>query len=292
MLLGCHLSIAGGLEKAIEQAESLDINALQIFSRNARTWKITHLKPEQIEIFRKAWTASRVEYIVIHTSYLINLASPKEDVYQKSIEALKDEILRAGQLGIPHVNTHVGEHLQSGIDAGLTRIACALDEVFQSSEAKNFPEVQVLLENDAGSGSALGVRFEELGRIIDNVRHSERLSVCFDTCHGFAAGYDFTSKEGLTAMLKEFDDKIGLDRLKLIHVNDSKHPLGSRRDRHEHIGQGYLGREAFELIVNHPQLRDLPFVLETPKAADEEDKLNSDMDIINLNRVRSLRREQ
>lgn len=292
VLLGCHLSIAGGLEKSIEQAEKLEINALQIFSRNARTWKITHLKPEQIELFRQKWEASRVEYINIHTSYLINLGSPKEEVFQKSIEALKDEILRSGQLGIPHVNTHVGEHLGSGVDTGLARIVTALNEVLAGPEAEQYPDVLVLLENDAGSGSALGVRFEEMGAIIDNVKHPERLCVCFDTCHGHAAGYDFTSEDGLAAMLAEFDEKIGLKRLKLIHVNDSKNPLGSRKDRHEHIGKGQIGEKAFELIVNHPKLKDLPFVLETPKSADEDEKLNSEMDIVNLGTMRRLRHEK
>ncbi len=289
MLLGCHLSIAGGLDQAIVQAQELFINALQIFSHNARSWHSKTLKPEEIGVFAQKRRSSALEYVVIHTSYLINLASPKEEVYRRSIQALCEEIQRAGQLGIPHVNTHVGAHLGAGIETGLERVVRALDEVLQSPQAEEHPQVMILLENDAGEGSSLGVRFEELGFILDNVEQPERLGVCFDTCHGYAAGYDFTSAEGLEAMLQELDHALDLERLRLIHVNDSKHPLGSRRDRHEHIGQGQIGLMGFKLIVNHPHLRALPFILETPKAEHESRRLNSDMDIINLSTIRSLR---
>lgn len=290
MFLGCHLSIAGGLHKAIERAEELGTNALQIFSHNARSWTIKPLSEGDARKFRQAQSESSVEYVVIHTSYLINLASPKEDVYRKSVEALREEIERAGRLDIPHVNTHVGAHLGSGVEAGLQRIARALDEVFRSPEAHDHPDVLVLLENDAGTGTSLGATFDELGAIIDNTREGERLGVCFDTCHGYAAGYDFTSAEGLEEILGTLERKVGLERLKLIHVNDSKHPLGSRKDRHEHIGRGRIGREGFRRLVNHSRLRDLPFVLETPKADTEREKLNSDMDPVNLEAIRELRK--
>jgi len=244
-----------------------------------------------VERFRQTRQKSSLEYIVIHTSYLINLASPKPDVYRKSIRALCDEVQRAGQLGIFHINTHVGAHLGIGVEAGLERVIRALDEVLQSPQAQAHPGVMILLENDAGEGSSLGVRFEELGTILDNVQQSERLGVCFDTCHGFAAGYDLTSPEGSKAMLDELKRTIGLKRLQLIHANDSKHPLGARRDRHEHIGRGQIGLAGFKLLVNHPELRDLPFILETPKADHESEKLNSAMDRINLNTLRNLREE-
>ncbi|OGF57689.1 MAG: hypothetical protein A2Z21_05425 [Candidatus Fraserbacteria bacterium RBG_16_55_9] len=291
MLLGCHLSISGGLHQAVAQAEELGINALQIFSHNARSWHLKDLQPKELEAFKQERSKSSLEYVVIHTSYLINLASPKEDVYSKSIQALREEVRRAGQLGIPHVNTHVGAHVGTGIEAGLKRIVQALDEVFNSPEARECPDVMILLENDAGEGTSLGVRFEELRVILDNVKQSERLGVCFDTCHGYAAGYDFTSPKGLDEMLNELDREIDLERLKLIHTNDSKHPLGARRDRHEHIGRGQIGLSGFQLIVNHPKLRNLPFILETPKAADEAEKLNSAMDIINISTMRSLRED-
>jgi deoxyribonuclease-4 len=289
MLLGCHLSISGGLHRAFEQAKKLEINAMQIFSHNARSWKFSALTPEEIEQFKRAWTESPVEYIVIHTSYLINLASPKRNVYYGSIHALKKEIERAGQLGIPHVNTHVGAHLGIGAQEGLRRIARALDQALEGPEAETHPSVMILLENDAGTGTSLGAKFEELGTILDNVKHPERLGVCFDTCHGFAAGYDFRTPEGLEAVLREMDRAFGLEKLKLIHANDSRYPLGSRKDRHEHLGRGHIGLEGFRLVVNHPKLRDLPFILETPKADEEEDKLDSEMDVVNLNTIRSLR---
>lgn len=292
MLLGCHLSIGGGLYKAIERAEELGINALQIFSHSARSWQMKPLSDGDAEEFRTAWAESSVEYVVVHTSYLINLASPKEEIYAKSIDALRGEISRAGRLGISHVNTHVGAHLRTGVEAGIERIVRALDEVLTSSEAEAHPGVKLLLENDAGAGTSLGARFDELAVIIDNGSNPERLGVCFDTCHGFAAGYDFTTDHGLEAMLQQLDRAVGVERLKLVHVNDSTHPRGSRKDRHEHIGQGQIGLEGFRLLVNHPSLRDLPFVLETPKAPHEGNKLNSDMDPVNLRTIRELRGEE
>ncbi len=291
MLLGCHLSIAGGLHRVFEQAQKLDINAVQLFSHNARSWRLEPLTPEEVERFQQAWRASPVEYVVIHTSYLINLASPKRNVYYGSIHALRKEIERAGQLGIRHVNTHVGAHLGVGVEEGLRRVARALAQALESEEAEGHPDVMVLLENDAGAGTSLGARFEELGAILDNLppRLRARVGVCFDTCHGFAAGYDFRTPEGLSQTLKAMDRAFGLERLKLVHVNDSKHPLGSRKDRHEHIGRGHIGLEGFRLVVNHPKLRALPFILETPKADDEAEKLDSEMDVVNLNTIRSLR---
>lgn len=289
MLIGCHLSIAGGLHKAIERAEDLETNALQIFSHNARSWTMKPLDEHEPRKFQETQADGPVDYVVIHTSYLINLASPKADVYAKSVDALKKEIERAGQLGIPHVNTHVGKHLDTGVDAGIETIIAAINDVLASDVAQQYPEVLVVLENDAGQGTALGSTFEELGRIIDGVEHDERLAVCFDTCHGLAAGFDFRSEQGLDEMLHEVDGTVGLDRLVLLHINDSKHPLGSRKDRHEHIGRGHIGLDGFRPIVNHPQTRDLPFVLETPKEDSESEKLNSNMDPVNLQAIRDLR---
>ena len=289
LLLGAHLSISGGLENAVISAKELDMNAIQIFSHNARSWRWKELDENAINVFKKEWDASGVEYIVVHTSYLINLASPKEDVYEKSVQNLKDEVIRAGQLGIGHINTHVGKHLETGIDAGIEKIVAALNEVFRDPEVQKYPDVLVLLENDAGTGSTIGVKFSALGQIIDQVEMPERLGVCFDTCHGFAAGYDFSTPEKLEAMLAELEAAIDIDKFKLIHTNDSKHPLDSRKDRHEHIGKGYIGEEAFKLIINHPKTRDLPFILETPKAPDENDKLNSDMDPVNMATIMRLR---
>ncbi len=289
MLIGCHLSIAGGLHKAIERAEALETNALQIFSHNARSWTMKPLDNQEPHQFQENQQNGPVDYVVIHTSYLINLASPKEDVYAKSVDALAKEIERAGLLGIPHVNTHVGKHLEAGVDAGIDTIIGAINAVLDSDVAQQHPDVMIVLENDAGQGTALGSTFDELGRVIDGVDRDDRLAVCFDTCHGLAAGYDFRSDDGLDDMLAEIDDTVGLDRLVLLHVNDSKHPLGSFKDRHEHIGRGHIGLDGFRPIVNHPQTRDLPFVLETPKEDSEAEKLDSNMDPINLQAIRDLR---
>ena len=289
MLIGCHLSIAGGLHKALDRAADLDANALQIFSHNARSWNFKPLEDDGPQKFRDTQENGPVDYVVIHTSYLINLASPKADVYEKSVDALKKEIERAGLLGIPHVNTHVGKHLDAGVDAGIETIIGAINTVLDSHVAQEYPDVQIVLENDAGQGTALGKTFEELGRVIDGVDRDERLAVCFDTCHGWAAGYDFRSDAGLDELLDEVDETVGLDRLVLLHVNDSKHPLGSFKDRHEHIGRGHIGLDGFRPLVNHPRTRDLPFVLETPKEDSETDKLDSDMDPVNIQAIRDLR---
>jgi deoxyribonuclease-4 len=289
MLLGCHLSIAGGVDKAIDRAEELGINAVQIFSHNARSWHMGALKSGEAERFQSRREKSPVEFVVIHTIYLINLASPDQKIFEQSVQALISEVERAGALGIEAVNTHVGAHTGSGREAGLKRIIAALARVLADPKVQGAPNVKILLENDAGEGTALGVTFEELGMIFDGARQPERLGLCWDTCHAFAAGYDFRTTEGLERMLQECQRHVGLERLQLIHVNDSKHPLGSHRDRHEHIGQGYIGLEGFRPLINHPKLRAVPLVLETPKETDETKKLDSNADPINLAAVRGLR---
>ncbi|MCR4404575.1 MAG: deoxyribonuclease IV [Candidatus Acetothermia bacterium] len=286
MLLGCHLSIAGGLERVFAQAEELGINALQIFSHNARSWKMGELPPEEAARFRLSWAASRVEYIVIHTIYLINLASPREELYRRSIGAVVKELERAAALGVPQVNTHIGAHVGMGQEWGLARARAALREVLRRTDGL---PVKLLLENTAGEGTVLGSRFEELALLLELDRGGERLGLCFDTCHGFAAGYDIASARGLEETLAQLELEIGLERLALIHLNDSQYKLGSHKDRHQHIGEGEIGLEGFARIINHPKLRDLPFILETPKLAQESAKLDSDADPINLDRIRRLR---
>lgn len=287
MLLGCHLSIANGLDKAIDKAEALKINALQIFSHSARSWRMRPLKQNNARHFIERRQNSSIKYMVIHTGYLINLASPKEALYQLSIQALKEEIKRAGELGIAHVNTHIGAHVGAGIEYGLKRVAQALNEVLSSPETSPF--VKILLENSSGEGSELGVRVDEFARILDNVKEVDRLGICIDTCHAFCAGYDLTRPEGLEALLAAVERSVGLEKLELVHLNDSKHELGSRKDRHEHIGRGFIGLEGFKLVINHPKLRELPFILETPKELDEKEKLNSRADKMNLGAIRQLR---
>lgn len=285
MLLGCHLSIAGGLEQTVARAEALQINALQIFSHNARSWKMDALKPDDAKKFIEQRQRAHVEYAVIHTIYLINLASPDPKNFKLSVQALKDEVQRAGELKIPHVNTHIGAHLGQGVEKGLERIVEAIDTVLASPQAKSAPDVKILLENSAGEGTELGATFAELGFILKNIKDKKRVGVCIDTCHAFAAGYDLTTPQGLEKALKELDREVGLEHVDLIHLNDSKFPLGSRRDRHEHIGQGQIGLEGFRLIVNHPALRDKPFILETPKDDEQSDPKN-------LAAIRSLRYDE
>lgn len=282
MLLGCHLSISGGLEQTIARAEELHINALQIFSHNARSWKMSPLKPEEAQRFIERRRHAHIEYAVIHTIYLINLASPDPKNFKLSVQALKDEVQRAGELKIPHVNTHIGAHLGQGVEQGLERIVEAIDTVLASPQAQSAPDVMILLENSAGEGTELGATFAELGTVLKNIKEKSRVGVCIDTCHAFCAGYDLTTPQGLEQTLAELDREVGLERVALVHLNDSKFPLGSRRDRHEHIGQGYIGTEGFRLVVNHPALRDKPFILETPKDDDSSDPTN-------LARIRALR---
>jgi len=287
MLLGCHLSIGKGFTGALVAAENLGINALQIFSHNASSWRMKEITSETAASFRQHFSESPVEYVVIHTMYLLNLASPDEALFERSIASLEEEIRRAGLLGIDQIVTHLGAHKGSGIDAGISRITTALDRVLSSDSVRRYPHVHVLLEDTAGAGTTMGTTFSELGAIIDSLSDASHIGICFDTCHAFAAGYELRTPDGLAETLEEFDREIGLDRLCLIHLNDSKFPLGSRRDRHNHIGAGEIGEEAFSLIVNHPALRDLPFILETPKEIDG----NPDADKINLAQVRSLRHE-
>jgi deoxyribonuclease-4 len=282
MLLGCHLSIAGGLTHAVARAAELKINALQIFSHNARSWKMGPLTPHDAQQFIEQRRRAHIEYVVIHTIYLINLASPDPKNFKLSVQALQDEVQRAGELKIPHVNTHIGAHLGQGAEQGVERIVEAINTVLASPQAKDAPDVKILLENSAGEGTELGATFAELGAVLKNIKERSRVGVCIDTCHAFAAGYDLTTPQGLEKTLNELERTVGLESVELIHVNDSKFPLGSRRDRHEHIGQGHIGLEGFRLIVNHPALREKPFILETPKDDDSSDPTN-------LARIRALR---
>lgn len=274
MLLGCHLSISGGLDRTIARAQELQINALQIFSHNARSWKMSPLKPEEAKRFIERSRRAGIEYAVIHTIYLINLASPDPKNFTLSVQALQDEVQRAAELHIPHVNTHIGAHLGQGVEKGLERIANAINAVLASPQAQNAPNVKILLENSAGEGTELGATFAELGTVLKYIQDQSRVGICIDTCHAFAAGYEITTPQGLEKTLEELDREVGLERVALIHLNDSKFPLGSRRDRHEHIGRGQIGLEGFRLIVNHPALREKPFILETPKDDEHSDPEN------------------
>jgi len=288
MLIGCHLSIGKGFPAAIDEAESLGMNAMQIFSHNASSWRMKEITTEMADSFRKRLAQSSVEYVVIHTMYLLNLASPDDALYERSILALEEEIRRAGMLGIDQIVTHIGAHKGSGIDAGIRRVRAALDRALASDAASGYPSVRILLEDTAGAGTTMGTSFSEIGAIITGLSDSRRVGVCLDTCHAFAAGYELRTADGLAKTLDEFDSEIGLSRLELVHLNDSKFPLGSRRDRHAHIGDGEIGIAGIAQVVNHPSMRDLPFILETPKEIDGK----PGADRVNLVQVRSLREEK
>lgn len=280
ILLGAHFSIAGGLHKAVFTASEYGCTALQIFTKNASTWKERRLSAYDIEKFDVARKQSGIKSVCSHTSYLINLASPERSKYERSIEALQHELVRSSELSIPYVIMHPGAHMGMGEDKGLRRIAEGINTVFD-----RVPDTtcQVLLETTAGQGSNLGHTFEHLAAISDMVEAKDRIGFCLDTCHVFAAGYDLRTREAFDKTMKSFDRALSLKRLCVIHLNDAKKGLGSRIDRHEHIGQGAIGIDGFRFIMNDLPLKALPKILETPK-----EKGPVDYDHLNLKRLRSL----
>lgn len=271
--LGAHESVAGGLHAAFERIAEAGGQALQIFTRNQRQWKAKPVTDDEAEAFTAAWKDWGHPHVFSHASYLFNLASDKKQTLDKSVAGLADEVRRCQILGIGYVVLHPGSHVGQGADAGIKLVAGNLDAVLDEAEA---PDVRILLENTAGQGTSLGGSLAELGAILERCRNSGKLGVCFDTCHAHGAGYDLTSEQGYTALWKEFEAEIGLRRLKLLHLNDSPAERGSHLDRHEHIGQGKLGLEAFQRLMNDPALAHLPMVLETPKGEDKKDELAED----------------
>jgi len=264
------MSVAGGLHLAWERIRRVKGEALQIFTCNQRRWKAPPLGEEAAARFREARSRAGDMPVAAHDSYLINLASPSGEGARRSLEAFVEELERASRLSIPLVVMHPGAHLGQGARAGLRRFTANLDEALSRADAR---DVRVLLEATAGQGTSLGASFEEIAFILESSRHENRLGVCLDTCHVFAAGYDLRTPEALGETLDRFHRLIGLERIGLFHLNDSKTPLGSRRDRHEHIGRGRIGLEAFRHLLRDPRFRHLPMVLETPKGKDlEEDR--------------------
>ena len=279
-LLGAHFSIKKGLDKAFYEAESYKCNAFQIFTKNATSWKESTLSPKKIESFNKAREKTGIHEIASHTSYLINLAAVDEKKHALSCEALKQEMIRANQLKIPYVILHPGSHMGSGEATGISLIASSINKIF--SEIAN-QKSRLLLETTAGQGTSIGHTFEQIASILKRIEYADQIGVCFDTCHVFAAGYDIRTYKSYTETIKKFDGTIGLDRLFVLHLNDSKKDFGSRIDRHEHIGDGAIGTKAFEYIMRDERLKRVPKILETPK-----DKDGKPYDTVNLNRLREL----
>jgi deoxyribonuclease-4 len=279
-LLGAHMSIEGGLHRAFERIIAVKGESLQIFSKNQRQWRAPELTPSEINEFIKAWETWGRGPVAVHDSYLINLANPDKAKAGRAVAAFTEEIRRADQLAIPYLIMHPGSHVGSGRETGMQQLTANLDRAFDSTEDAR--TVTVLLETTAGQGTGLGATFEELAQIINNSSYSKRLGVCFDTCHTFAAGYDISTKEGYEKTFADFDRIIGLERLKFFHLNDSKKELGSRVDRHDHIGKGKIGLQAFRFLMNDPRFANHPMVLETPKEKDLKE------DIENLKLLKSL----
>ncbi len=270
--LGAHMSIAGGHDQSIDRAAAFAMEALQIFTKNANQWQAKPIDPTAAERFRLRWAESGMCALVAHDSYLINLASPDDALREKSRLAFRDELDRCELLGVPYLVTHPGAHMGDGVEAGLARVAEAIDRIHD--ERPN-GTTTILLETTAGQGTALGRTFEDLAGIIDGVADKTRVAVCFDTCHAFAAGYDLRDAASYEATMRAFDETIGLALLHAFHLNDSKKGLGSRVDRHAPIGEGELGADAFRFLLNDPRFEGLPGILETPKGDDgEEDRRN------------------
>jgi deoxyribonuclease IV len=271
LLVGSHMSIAGGIHNAFGHAERAGCRALQVFLKSSNQWKGKPLIDADRLRFQSEQARTGIDSVVAHNSYLINLASPDAALYEKSIAAFVEEMERANFIGVPAVILHPGAHMGAGIESGIERVAEALNRSLEEVP----PPVRILLETTAGQGSSIGHRFEQLAAIMDRVRAAERVGICLDTCHVFAAGYDIRTEPGYRRTMREFQKFVGLDRIAAFHVNDCKKELGSRVDRHTHIGQGTIGLEAFRCLVNDRRFARIPKILETPKGDDlEEDRMN------------------
>lgn len=276
MILGAHRATVGGRHNAFTSAKSIGCRAIQIFTSSPRQWAAQPVTDEDAERWFAAWRKSRIPHVVAHDSYLINLASPEEGLREKSAAAFLEELRRCDRLGIPYLVTHPGAHVGAGEEDGLLTFADRLRRLYDEHDDLR---ATTLLETTAGQGTSLGWRFEQLAELLARIGLPERTGICFDTCHAFAAGYDLRSDEGCAATLDALDRVVGLDRLKVIHLNDSKGALGSRVDRHEQIGEGEIGQRAFQLLVTDRRLQDIPMVVETP---------DLDLHGRNLRRLRAL----
>lgn len=272
LLLGAHMSIEGGLEKAIERGASIGCTTIQIFTKSNRQWLSKKITPTEIDEFKKSQKKYNINSVIAHCSYLLNLGSPKKEVQIKSITALLEELSRCELLGIPYLVLHPGARLSSDLEACIKTIAHNIDAALQKSNGKTM----LLLETMAGQGSTVGATFEEIAQIRNLSKEKIKIGVCLDTCHVFAAGYDFTTKATYQNLWNNFDSIIGIKNLKVIHINDSKKELSSNVDRHEEIGKGKINIEGFKLLFNDERFFNIPKILETPKASLQDDKKNMD----------------
>ncbi len=278
-LIGAHVFVAGGVDSAITKADEFGFTAIQIFTRNNNRWASKPLSDKEITSFKEKMSSSNVKVVVSHDSYLINLCAILPENLEKSLAAFKDELDRCEILEIPYCNFHPGSHGGAGEEEGIKKIAESLNLVHQQTSGH---KVKSMLEATAGQGNAIGYKFEQLAKIIELVDEKERMCVCIDTAHIFAAGYNIKDEEEYKKVMKEFDDIIGLDLLKCIHMNDSKKALGSRVDRHDHIGQGLIGLEGFTNIMNDKRLKDVALILETPKGKEQLEDLENVKTLLSL----------
>lgn len=282
MPIGAHMSIAGGYYLAIEAGLKAGCDCVQIFTKSANQWRAKPITDEDVRLFAEAQERTGVRAAMAHDSYLINLAAPDDAAREKSRVALREEVERCERLGVPYLVTHPGSATDGDPAAGVRRIGEALGRVH--AELPGY-RTRVLLENTAGQGNTIGRTFGQLRAIMDATTEPERLGVCMDTCHAFVGGYDLRTSPGVEAILDEVAETIGLDRLLAIHANDARKPYDSRVDRHEHIGRGQIGEEAFRLLLNDPRLAKLPVILETEKGETPE---GEDWDVVNIRTLRSL----
>jgi deoxyribonuclease-4 len=277
MLLGAHVSISGAIHMSVDRAVELGCTTFQIFTRNPRGWTYTKLKKAEVDEFRRQFEAAGFRVAMAHMPYLPNIASPKKDIYEKSVRSLVAELERCGALGLELLVVHVGSHLGAGLEKGVEQVANAVNRAVEAVDN----QVKVLLENMAGQRNSCGSRFEDIAEILSRVKNADRVGVCLDTCHLLAAGYDIRSEEAVEATISRFDKVVGLNRLWAVHLNDSKGALGSGLDRHEHIGMGNIGENGFKAFINHPAIRDKPMVIETP----EDERGNYATDLAKLRKL-------
>ncbi|MFA5224166.1 MAG: deoxyribonuclease IV [Candidatus Omnitrophota bacterium] len=272
MILGVHVSGSGKIYQAFDTAQALGCDTMQIFSRSPQNWRNgVHLKPEDIVEFRLRHKKTKINPVFIHISYLINLASPDRRLYNGSIQAYIEDIQEADELGADFIVTHMGSHKETSEDAGIKRLIAALNKILDETKGS---KVGILLENTSGAGSWLGYRFYHQHKILKGLKEKSRVGLCLDTAHAYLAGYDLATKQGLDQMLDEIEEMVGLRLIKLIHLNDAAGELGCHHDRHDHIGKGHIGIAGMKRIINHPELKNIPMILETPKSTEDSDKEN------------------
>jgi len=267
--VGVHVSIAGSIDQAVDRAKAKGCDVFQMFSRNPRGWSFRPLNPDEITAFAQKISATGL-LPVDHMPYLPNLATPKEEIYKKSVSTLTTELGRCGNLEIPYLVTHLGHHLGDGIAGGRKRVIAAINTALSASDN----EVLLLLENTAGEKNSVGSTFEHILPIMEGLTDTSRIGICFDTCHAFAAGYELRTVEGIEDTVHQLEEVIGVKQVKCVHLNDSKGALGSGLDRHEHIGMGSIGDDGFHWILHNPVFRDLPLICETPVDARQDDEGN------------------